>query len=220
MSWADFYFICFALGFAFTLLSFVLGGWHGHLPHGFPHLHLGPQVHLGHPATPVAGGHSTKTAGLGVSWLNPPTLAAFLAWFGAAGYLLTRFSTFWFLIALGIALLCGAAGGGIVFLFMTRVLVSPDENLDPADFEMVGVLGRTSMPIRAGGTGELIYSQAGTRRSCGARAEDGTAIGKGTEVVVTRYEKGIAYVRLWSELAGEASDSPAAEKPQERGDST
>jgi hypothetical protein len=26
---------------------------------------------------------------------------------------------------------------------------------------------------------------------------------KGTEVVVTRYEKGIAYVRLWSEMTGE-----------------
>jgi hypothetical protein len=26
---------------------------------------------------------------------------------------------------------------------------------------------------------------------------------KGTEVVVTRYEKGIAYVRLWTEMAGE-----------------
>jgi hypothetical protein len=48
-----------------------------------------------------------------------------------------------------------------------------------------------------------VYSQAGTRRVCGARSEDGTAIPKGTEVVVTRYEKGIAYVRLWSEMSGD-----------------
>ncbi|HSS98662.1 MAG TPA: hypothetical protein VLK33_16625, partial [Terriglobales bacterium] len=74
---------------------------------------------------------------------------------------------------------------------------------DPADFDMIGVLGRISIPIRDGGTGELIYSQAGTRRVCGVRADDGSAIAKGTEVVVTRYEKGIAYVRLWSEIAGE-----------------
>jgi membrane protein implicated in regulation of membrane protease activity len=218
MSWADFYLICFALGFAFSLLSFVLGGLHGHLPHGFgsPHAHLGPHVPAGHGASPVAGGHGAKTAGSGISWLNPPTLAAFLAWFGGAGYLLTRFSAFWFLLSLGVAVLSGVTGGGIVFVFMTRVLVSEDENLDPAEFEMIGVLGRTSMPIRAGGTGELIYSQAGTRRTCGARAEDGTAIGKGTEVVVTRYEKGIAYVKLWSELAGEATDSLTAEKSPER----
>jgi hypothetical protein len=65
------------------------------------------------------------------------------------------------------------------------------------------------MPIREGGTGEIIYSQAGTRRSCGARAEDGSAIAKGTEVVVTRYERGIAYVRLWTEMAGEEPASEA-----------
>jgi hypothetical protein len=38
---------------------------------------------------------------------------------------------------------------------------------------------------------------------CGARSDDGSAVAKGTEVVVTRYDKGIAYVRLWSEMAGE-----------------
>jgi hypothetical protein len=89
------------------------------------------------------------------------------------------------------------------------VLISDEENMDPADYEMVGVLGRLCVSIRAGGTGEILYSQAGTRRVCGARSEDGSAIAKGTEVVVTRYEKGIAYVRLWSEMSGE-SDSETA----------
>jgi len=92
------------------------------------------------------------------------------------------------------------------------VLMSEEENLDPADYEMTGVLGRTSVPIRQGGTGEIIYSQAGTRKTCGARAENGTAIEKGSEVIVTRYEKGIAYVRLWSEMTGEPSPAaPVAE---------
>jgi hypothetical protein len=81
--------------------------------------------------------------------------------------------------------------------------MSQEENLDPADYDMVGVLGRTSVPIRTGGTGEIIYSQAGTRRTCGARSENGKAIAKSSEVVVTRYEKGIAYVRLWAEIAEE-----------------
>ena len=81
--------------------------------------------------------------------------------------------------------------------------MSDQECLDPADFEMVGVLGKLSIPIREGGTGELIYSQMGTRRCCGARSDEGCAIAKGTEVVVTRYDKGIAYVRLWEELANQ-----------------
>ena len=75
--------------------------------------------------------------------------------------------------------------------------------MDAADYEMVGVLGRTSLPIRMDGTGEIIYSQAGTRRTCGARSENGAPIEKGAEVVVTRYDKGIAYVRLWEEMSGE-----------------
>jgi len=78
-----------------------------------------------------------------------------------------------------------------------------EESLDPADYEMTGVLGRLSIPIRPGGTGELIYSQEGTRRVTGARSEDGEAIPRGSEVMVTRYEKGIAYVRPWEDPAGE-----------------
>lgn len=120
--------------------------------------------------------------------------------------MLTRHSTIWFWGALGISLLSGTGGAAIIYLFLSRVLTSPDEVLDPADYEMVGVLGRLSMPIREGGTGEMIYSQVGSRRVCGARAENGTAILKGTEVVVTRYERGIAYVRPWSEMAGEEDE--------------
>jgi membrane protein implicated in regulation of membrane protease activity len=146
-----------------------------------------------------------------VSPFNFVSFTAFLAWFGGIGYLLTRFSSVWFLIALGIALLGGLTGAAIVYLFLSRVLTSEDENLDPADYEMAGVLGRTSVPIRPGGTGEIIYSQAGTRRTCGARSENGASIPKGNEVIVTRYEKGIAYVRLWSEMSGEVPESSSLE---------
>ncbi len=76
--------------------------------------------------------------------------------------------------------------------------------MDPADYEMAGVLGRVSVTIRENGTGEIIYSQAGTRRTSGARTEAGNAIAKGSEIIVTRYEKGIAYVRLWSEMSGDS----------------
>ena len=150
----------------------------------------------------MTGGQASQ-----ISPFNFVTMAAFLAWFGGTGYLLTRYWSVWFAMGLGIAVLSGLAGAAIVFLFLSKVLISQEENLDPADYEMVGVLGRISVPIRAAGTGEIIYSQAGTRRTCGARAEDGSAIAKGNEVVVTRYEKGIAYVRLWTEMAGEESAS-------------
>jgi len=221
-TWLDFYLICFAVGFCFSFFSFVFGGARFgrlHLPHlhaHVPHLPVGhgagahvPTVHAGAGQAPAAA-HApagAKVAGAragrsSVSPFNPPTLAAFLAWFGGTGYLLTRFSTLWVGLALTVSVVSGLAGGGIIFLFLTKVLMSEEEDMDPADYEMVGVLGKLGVSIREGGTGELIYSQAGTRRVCGARSEDGSAMAKGTEVVVTRYEKGIAYVRLWSEMSG------------------
>ncbi len=158
-------------------------------------------------AAQSAGG-AKVARGAGVSPFNPPSLAAFLAWFGGTGYLLTRFSSVWVRFGLIVSVISGLLGGSIIFVFLSRVLISEEENMDPADYEMVGVLGRLSMPIREGGTGELLYSQMGTRRVCGARSENGSAIAKGSEVVVTRYERGIAFVRLWSEMSGE-EEAPA-----------
>jgi membrane protein implicated in regulation of membrane protease activity len=211
MTWADFYLICFAVGFSFSLLSFLAGGlhWHLHLPHVS---HAAPQVHgapatapSGHVAAGGVGGEKAihKGPAASLSPFNFITLTAFLAWFGGTGYLLTRYSSLWVVSGLGLAAFSGVVGGGIVFLFLSRVLISQEESMDPADYEMAGVLGRVSVPIRENGTGEIIYSQAGTRQTCGARSEDRNAIAMGAEVVVTRYEKGIAYVRLWTEMSGE-----------------
>ena len=217
MTWSDFYLICFAVGFCFSFFSFVFAGSHFgklHLPHFHGHVHLpaahGPGASAGNGAAAPHGGDAAHVHhGATVSPFNPPSIAAFLAWFGGAGYLLTRFSALWVGTALSLSVLAGSVGGAIIFFFLTKVLISDQEYLDPADFEMVGVLGKLSVPIREGGTGELIYSQMGTRRVCGARSDNGGAIARGAEVVVTRYEKGIAYVRLWSEMSGELDEANA-----------
>jgi membrane protein implicated in regulation of membrane protease activity len=188
MNWTDFYLVCFFLGFGLSALALLAGGTHLHLPH----LHVHHGIHVPH-----AGGNS------GLSWFNFATVAAFLAWFGGTGYLLERYSHFWVLAALAMATLSGLAAGAVVFWFLAKILMAREAPLDPADYDMVGVLGRLSIPIRTGGTGELIYSQEGTRRVCGARAEMNLAIPKGAEVIVTRYEKGIAYVRPWEDPADE-----------------
>jgi len=190
MSWADFYLICFVLGFALSVLS-LLGSLHLHLPH--LHIHLGS----GHAHVAHAGGMNAGE----IAPINFDTVSAFLAWFGGVGYLLARFSTFWFLLGFAVACASGLAGAAIVFFFLAKVLIRHDEELNPADYDMVGVLGTVSSNIRPSGTGEMIFSQAGARRAAPARSEDGTAIVKGMEVVVTRYERGVAYVRPWEELA-------------------
>ena len=191
MTWAQFYLICFLVGFLMSLISFVTGSAHLHLPH--LHVHV-PHVHVPH----VGGGH--------VPVLNFGTLAAFLTWFGATGWLLVTLSSVWAFFALGIALAGGLVGATIIFLFLAKVLMRWEEEVEPEDSEMVGVLGTLSVGIRPGGTGEIVFTQGGTRHCTAARSEDGAAVAKNTEVVVTRFDKGIAYVRRWEDLSGEPAD--------------
>lgn len=194
MTWSDFYLVCFIVGFGLSLISLLAGSVHLHLPH----LHMHHGIHI----SPRAG--FGKGGGRGdLSFFNFGSISAFLAWFGGTGYLLQHYYGVWFVVALGVALVSGIGAASIVFWFLARVLMAREAALDPADYDMVGVLGRLSIPIRQGGTGELIYSQGGTRRCTGARSEDGVAIPKGSEVMVTRYEKGIAYVRTWDDAMGE-----------------
>src|SRR6185295_9663356 len=200
MTWADLYLICFIVGFALSLIS-ALGGFI-HLPHGHHgHLHFGDAHvgHAGHGHGHGGHGHAHSTTA-GVSPFNFSTITAFLAWFGGIGYLLTRFSSIWLWLGFLIALGGGVIGASIVFLFLVKVLLVHDKPMNSADYDMIGVLGRLSSPIREGGTGEIAFSQAGSRRSAAARSDDGTAIAKGADVVVTRYDKGIAYVHRWEDL--------------------
>lgn len=181
MNWLDLYLFCFVVGFALSLLAVLFGSAHLH----FPHLHA---THMPH-------------TGGALQWFNFGTIAAFLAWFGGIGYMLERYSHIWVGAVLGIAALSGLAAASTIFWFLAKVLMAREASLDPADYDMVGVLGRVTISIRSGGTGEIVYSQEGTRRVAGARAEENQAIPKGSEVLVTRYDKGIAYVRPWHDPA-------------------
>ncbi len=218
MTWATFYLICFVVGLVFSLLSLIgSGNWlhlpgHLHLPHFLghhagglhaPHVHV--QVHGAAHAAKLGPVHHAAgaRAGAHVSFFNISSMMAFLAWFGGTGYLLTRYSGLLTAATFVLALAGGLVAAGIVFLFLVKVLLAHETELDPADFDLAGMLGKVNVAILAGGTGEILFSQAGTRRAAGARSEDGSGIAKGTEVIVTRYERGIAYVRRYDEMAGE-----------------
>jgi membrane protein implicated in regulation of membrane protease activity len=191
MTWAMFYLVCFLVGVTLSVLSFVGGSFH------LPHFH----VHVPHAHVQLPHGGAHAGTGGEMPFLNFGTITAFLAWFGGAGYLLTRYSSLVVAGVLTLAVVAGLVGATIVFWFVAKLLLKHDRELDPADYDRVGVLARISSPIREGGTGEIIFSQEGTRNTCGARSEDGEVLPRGAEVIVTRYERGIAYVRRWEELA-------------------
>ena len=198
MSWAIFYLVCFLIGVTLSVLSFVGGTFH------LPHVH----AHLPHGHVPHAGGHTTGVSrSAEMPFFNFATITAFLAWFGGSGYLLTRYSPLTVTVIMFVAIVSGLLGAAFIFWFVVKFLMKHDRELDPADFDRVGVLGHITSPIREGGTGEIIFSQAGTRHTCGARSDSGEALPKGTEIIVTRYEHGIAYVRKWEELAETATSN-------------
>ncbi|HEV3039944.1 MAG TPA: hypothetical protein VHA33_19410 [Candidatus Angelobacter sp.] len=206
MNWELFYLICFVVGFAFSVISFLSGTLHSHV-HLPKYIHFG-QVHGAHGAGQGTHGGGAKS-GAHFSFANPLTFAAFLTWFGGTGYLLVHLRHIWVFAGLALASAAGLIAAGIVFLFVAKVLMANEREheLDPLDYDMIGVLAHVSSTIRSGGTGEIIFEQVGVRKACAARSDSGAPLAKGEEVVVTRYEQDIAYVCRWDELAASAGIS-------------
>lgn len=196
-----FYLVCFLAGLMLSAVTLLGGmghfGGHVHVPHA-PHV-----AHVPHGvATTMKGAARVTPAGATVPWWNSFSIMIFLCWFGAAGYLLTRYGSFVTGVVLLLAGICGAVGGAIIFFFLTRFLMPHEHELTADETEVVGVVGRVSSTIRPAGTGEIVYRQLGAVMSAPARSEDGVEIPKQEEVFVVRYEKGIAYVRRWDEGLG------------------
>lgn len=213
---------CFVFGIATSLLSFLLGTLHGvdgghsaldgHGAHGGGDL----GGHVGHGA--MASGHGGDISHAGadavhdagsdartgqISPINLQTMTAFLAFFGGVGWVLYDSIGVGPAIALVAGAVAGLAGSAVVFWFLVKVLLASQRFMDASSSEMEGVVGRVTQTIGTGVTGEIVYSRDGSRHSEGARSATGAGIAVGTEVVIVRYEQGLAYVEPWSSYSGE-----------------
>ena len=178
-----FYLVCFTLGFVLSILAAFTGL--GRLHFGHIHIHAHARVHNGG----------------SLSAVNGFTLPAFLCWFGGAGYLLYNYSPLVMPLVLVVSVVSGLAGAGMLYAFLFKLLLPRERILSPEDTRMDGVVARVSDEIRAGGIGEILFSQTGALRGSAARSESGEAIPRGTEVVVLRYAKGVAYVSPLEDLS-------------------
>jgi membrane protein implicated in regulation of membrane protease activity len=195
---------CFVFGLLFTVATFLLGAFGGTDLHFGAHgLLSGFTGSHGHGST---GGHGSTH----VSPFSLSTLSAFLTWFGGAGYLLSRYSPLTALSATLAALVFGTAGGAIFFAVVGRYIVPRLTVMNPEDFRVQGIVARVTSAIQAGGTGEVVYTLGGTRHADGARSESGEPIERGTQVIIVRMEKGIAYVEPWATFA-ETHQLPAGD---------
>ena len=178
------YLLCFGVGLFLCLLAVVSGSGHLHLGH----------IHFGH----MHVGRHGPAHGL-LAAINGFTIPAFLCWFGGTGYLMLKAGVFPAILSLIFSTLSGLGGASLLYGILFKVLVPRERVLHPEDTEMAGVLARVSDQIRPGGTGEILFTQTGARRSAAARSEDGQPIPRDAEVLVLRYERGIAYVRPFDE---------------------
>jgi membrane protein implicated in regulation of membrane protease activity len=193
---------CFAFGALFTLASFALGmAGHGaaHLSHGHGPAH----IHPGHAHAEPGHAHVEQQGAtlhhLSLPLLNFSSVVSALTWFGAAGYLLVRLGAWALPAALLGALLAGAVGWYLVARFLGLVLAGERE-MDPEDYRLEGTVGQVTVSIPSGGTGEVVFSKVGARRSEAARGFGGAPIPRGAEVVITSYADGFATVQPWSEF--------------------
>jgi hypothetical protein len=219
MTASDIFLGCFAFGLIWSVAAVLLGGAHLHGAHGHVgHGHAGP-VH-GHALHGT--GSATHNCGPGThagpgGWLehflSVHAIAIFLAWMGGCGYLTLRHTRWGIWLVLGISTVAGL-GGAITLAAFLRFLHSREFAMDAADYEMVGVLGRVSSPIRRDGTGEMLFTRDGCRRLAYVRSESGDPIERDKEVVVTRYAAGIAYVRTWESLTTDQMDRQLMQAPE------
>jgi hypothetical protein len=183
--WNAIYLTCFAVGLVLSFVAFFGGALH---------LHIGRlQIH-----GLAKGGHAHSSQA--ASPLNGFTVMAFLCWFGGTGYLLHEAHVFNIALVLLFSAISGVAGASLVFWFLVKVLMPNECTLEMEDTEIIGMIGRLSTPLSAKGFGEMLYSQNGARRCVTVRSEDGSPMESGMEVLVMRYDRGVAFVRRWEEF--------------------
>lgn len=187
--WNAIYLTCFAVGLVLSFAMFLGGALHLHI--GRFHMH-------GHG---LAKSHGIGHRGVNsASPLNGFTLMAFLCWFGGTGYLMHEAHIFSLTLVLLFSIVSGTAGASLVFWFLVKVLMPGERTLEAEDTEIVGMVGHLSTKLPGRGYGEMLYAQNGARRCVTVKSDDSQPMERGVEVVVMRFERGVAYVRRWEEF--------------------
>ncbi len=182
--------VCFLVGLSLSVVSFVSG---------LDRINVFDQI-FGH-------GHHVRIhvkQAARVSPFNMAAITAFLTWFGGAGIVLQQTTRFGSVSLVSVSIIAGIASGSMVNRFL-RSLMRREKPLEAST--IVGKIAQVTSSIREGGTGEVVYSMHGTRHVEAARADSGAPIEKGTQVVIVRHEKGIAYVSTWDELSALTHES-------------
>jgi len=202
--------VCFLVGLGLTAVSLLLGT-HALGGHGVHAGHTADVTHMG-----GASGHGSSDGlhlGTHLGFLNTITLTAFLTWFGGVGYLITRYQVLGATLGITLAAGCGIAGGAAVNYFLNHVLARGETVLRDEDYKLPGTAARVTSTIFSDHAGEITYALAGVTQTAAARSTTGGEIPRDIEVVVLRYEGGVAYVETWDRALNATYDLPPPALP-------
>jgi membrane protein implicated in regulation of membrane protease activity len=207
------YLFCAVAGFAWAGLSALFGafgGGHGdagaadvHADFGVGHGDAGGVGHA-HGGAEVAHGEVHFPA------FGPTAIAGYVTGFGAFGMFAHAlgFTSPWLSVPIAAT---GSATLGLGIAYASWKLIRLGEVSSTVSVQaMVGREARVSVSIPEQGTGEVLYTQGGTRRTAPARGEGGRALAAGSEVRVARIEGGIFFVEAaGAEALPQAQGTPA-----------
>jgi membrane protein implicated in regulation of membrane protease activity len=169
------YLFCMSIGFAFVVLSAMMG----HL-FGGAHGHVG-----GSGGHAEAGGDSSDSPG--VSFFSPIIMAAFVTSFGGFGLVFSEIeATKRPLISAPLAVVGAMIVASLLVSVLRKVMRASDSSSESKVSSLPGCVATVISAIPAGGVGEIAYVQAGTRYTAPAREEDGLSVGTGKAVTITR----------------------------------
>jgi len=169
------YAICLVFGLIFTIFSAVFGHLFG--GHGGGHIGMGGQADGGI-------GHDGVQ---GISIFSPTALATFITAFGAFGLIFSRLdqtSSPW--LNAPLSFVCGLGVAGAVLWLFNAIMRRTESSSESRVAQLVGQTAAIVTPIPINGVGEISYTQAGSRYSAPARAEQGGTIAGGQTVKITR----------------------------------
>ena len=189
------YFICFAFGILFTIISAFVG-----------HLFGGDADHgdLGTGGHAEAGfDHSGITE---MSFFSPTVMASFITAFGALGMIFSKIPATSSVWASGpLSAIGGLVIAAAVFWLFNTVFEKTQSSSEAQVATLVGQIASIATPIPKDGVGEIAYVRAGSRYTAPARSEQGEPISAGQAVRITR----VIGTQFWVDLASRSEANPS-----------
>ena len=195
------YFALVAIGLIYTIISLIGADFGSDVDLGGADFdfHVGefdvagvhvPDLDIGMDAPDVDVGGA-----IDVPSLSPFAIASFITGFGATGIIANLAFEVSAIISLLWATLGGLLLGGAMQFIFGAILLKSQGSSQVRVAQMTGTIAEVTVPISAGGNGQIAFVARGRRVTYVARAAGDAAISRGEKVEIVRIVGGTAVVR-------------------------